>query len=122
MLEKPWHNNDSDFLILLFLFFFEERVIVASEYYRDNLLQRIKAGSVERFDLSFHLLLPPCSFYRLHAGLVMNIHDYCRNEENLIELSFHVLSGLSYLNSIGMVHRCLSPKNIVFNSQVILML
>ena len=35
-------------------------------------------------------------------------------------LAYDVLSGLAYMNNLGLVHRNLSPSNILFDHQVLL--
>jgi len=33
-------------------------------------------------------------------------------------LAYDILSGLSYMNSVGLVHRNLTPNNVLFDHQV----
>jgi len=34
-------------------------------------------------------------------------------------LAYDILSGLSYMNSVGLVHRNLTPNNVLFDHQVL---
>lgn len=39
------------------------------------------------------------------------------SEAGIVKLCHQTLHALSYINSYGVVHRCLAPDNILFNSK-----
>ena len=39
------------------------------------------------------------------------------SETGIVKLCYQTLQALSYINSYGVVHRCLAPDNILFNSK-----
>jgi len=43
----------------------------------------------------------------------------CRSVAVASRLAYDMLSALSYMNSVGLVHRNLSPNNVLFDHQVL---
>jgi len=43
----------------------------------------------------------------------------CRNAAEAFCLAYDILNGLSHMNSLGLVHRNLSPNNVLFDYQVL---
>ena len=54
----------------------------------------------------------------MHVG-VHGEGGICRSVPVASHLAYDILSGLAYMNSLGLVHRNLAPSNVLFDHQVL---
>jgi len=71
----------------------------------------------------WHLDLTVCSQNCTVACTHNEVNFYvigfmCRSVAVASRLAYDILSGLSYMNSLGLVHRNLSPSSVLFDHQV----
>lgn len=62
------------------------------------------------------------SFYLLSERLLIVVQFYEKNlrlddDNDHIKIAYQILNGLAYLNQFGLVHRMLTPENILFDEE-----